>query len=811
MTIRWWALCSWLWLAFNVTHAQNSNHTITGTVHDENGSALPGATVFIEDLHRGEVTDIEGNFTFQRIPEGRYQLMVRFTGYQTQYPEVVVPQEKNLAIVLPTDNLLLENITVEGKAPSSTTLSETSLSIEELESTRGQSLAQSLEKIPGVNTLQTGSGIAKPMVHGLHSNRILILNNGVRMEGQQWGVEHAPEIDPFTASQLSVLKGAASVKYGPEAIGGVVVVSPPELPTTTGIAGEVNTIGMSNGRSGTGSVRVEGGLPMITGLGWRLQGTLKQAGDAKAPDYYLTNTGIRERDVSVAVGLRRNTFGVDVYYSHFDTEIGILKATGLIGSLTDLQHILESDQPPVEEDFSYAIENPRQEVTHDLIKLNGYYQGDIGRLTLQYALQFNHRKEFDIRRGALNDIPSMNLEIATHTLNLELKHQPVGLLEGSVGIDMMYQDNDNVPGTQRSNFIPNFSNYSGGLYVIERLIRDRWELEAGMRFDVQHYRVSGWNINEGIYRDAFGFHNLTASIGGVYRFSKYTSFTTNLGTAWRPPHVAELYSFGKHQSTAGLEYGLLWQWDRDVPPPNNFYIQPFDEADIPNEQGFKWMNTYAYTTERLSAEVSAYVNWIGNYIFLRPEGVTESNVGALPYYWYRQTHATFAGVDAMVNYQVTAAVAWQTKLSYLRARDTKNKDELPYIPANQIATSLRYEKEKWLGMEDLFAQIGVSYTDKQRHALRIISIDELFEAARNDENIFASDARNFDLLPPPDGYALIDVEAGCSRKFRNDTALHLRLGVRNLFNVSYRNYTNRLRYFTDEAGRNFIISLKYSF
>src|SRR5690606_2903139 len=114
-------------------------------------------------------------------------------------------------------------------------------------------------------------------------------------------------------------------------------------------------------------------------------------------------------------------------------------------------------------------------------------------------------------------------------------------------------------------------------------------------------------------------------------------------------------------------------------------------------------------------------------------------------------------------------------------------------------------------MNEIFAQLGISYTDKQRYAPRTISIDALFEAAREDENIFTTDTRNFDLLPPPDGYALVDVEAGCGRKLGDDAALHLRVGVHNLFNVSYRNYTNRLRYFTDEAGRNFVVSLKYSF
>jgi len=811
MTARWWTMCVWLLVAAHTVYAQDPVSEVNGLVTDDRGNPLPGATVFIEDIHMGMATDLAGNFRFTRVPEGNYQLVVRYTGYQTQYLEVSVPLSKPLEVTLITDELLLENVVVSDEALSDIAVPETSLTADEMESTRGQSLAESLEKITGVNTLQTGASVAKPMLHGLHSNRILILNNGVRQEGQQWGAEHAPEIDPFTAQKLSVLKGAASVKYGPEAIGGVVIASPPDLPSTPEVSGEIHAIGMSNGRSGTGSVMLEGGLPAIAGLGWRVQGTLKQAGDMHAPDYSLTNTGIREKDVSATVGLKRSAFGIEAYYSHFETEIGILKTTGFIGSLDDLENIFENGRPLITDDFSYKIENPRQEVTHDLIKLKGYYLSNFGKISLQYALQLNHRQEFDIRRGALNEIPSMNLKIATHTLNLEVKHKPIGPVQGSMGMDFMYQDNDNIPGTQRSHFIPNFTNYSGGIYLIERLGREKWELEAGLRIDFQHNNIHGWNVNEGFYKDSFGFRNVTASVGGTYRFTEHSSFTTSLGTAWRPPHVAELYSFGKHQSTAGLEYGMLWNWDRQAPPPNNFFVQKFDEADIANEQGLKWVNTFQYATGPLSAEVTAYLNWIKNYIFIRPEGVTGSNVGALPYYWYRQTNALFAGFDANINLQILAPLSWQTKLSYLRAKDTKNEDELPFIPANKIATSLRYEKEKWVGMTNVFAQMGVSYTDKQRHAPRTIAIDDLFEAASQDDNIFATDSRTFDFLPPPDGYALVNIEAGASLKISDTSTLHWRLGVHNLFNVSYRNYTNRLRYYTDEAGRNFTLSLNYSF
>jgi outer membrane receptor protein involved in Fe transport len=123
----------------------------------------------------------------------------------------------------------------------------------------------------GVAVLQTGSTIAKPVIHGLHSNRLLILNNGIRQEGQQWGSEHAPEIDPFIATSLKVIKGANTVRYGSGAMAGVIVVEPGELRDSTGIGGEVNLVGFSNGRSGTVSGIIEGRPQLLPNWGWRVQ------------------------------------------------------------------------------------------------------------------------------------------------------------------------------------------------------------------------------------------------------------------------------------------------------------------------------------------------------------------------------------------------------------------------------------------------------------------------------------------------------------------------------------------------------------
>lgn len=801
-----------------VSYGQKADHapedcpcSVQGRVYDlETKEPLPNATVRIKNLDRGQVTNEQGAFEMNRLCACECHLEVSFIGYKTFESTVNLAEDSVLSIYLAEEDKLLDNVLIEGKGAVSdiSTLAASTLSEKDLAKNQGRSLAESLQQLSGVSSLQTGSSIAKPVVHGLHSNRILILNNGIRQEGQQWGAEHAPEIDPFIAKNISVIKGAATVKYGTEALGGVVVVNPPPLFAEEGIAGEVNLAGMSNGGLGVGAAMVEGGSSKLKGLGWRIQGTMKRGGDVHAPDYNLTNTGVKELNYSMALGYKGEKYGVETFYSHFDTSLGILKATGFIGSLDDLQTAFQREPPQQTQPFSYSISNPRQVVLHNLFKLNGFYHTSIGKLDLQYGLQFNRRKEFDIRRGSLYNIPSMNLEITSHTLELELSHKPLGLWQGSIGLNGMYQDNDNIPGTQRSNFIPNYNAYTGGIFLIERWVHPDWELEAGVRYDFKSYGIRGWNENEGIYRDAFQFRNVTASLGGSYYFSDKSFFSTNLGSAWRPPHVAELYSFGKHQSNAGLEYGLLWKWDREA--SGRFYIDEFDQDDIKNEKGIKWINTYLYADDKWETEIAAYINYIKNYIYIRPEGVTQGNVGALPYYWYRQTDATFAGVDFALHYEVLSSLDWHNKVSFLRARDVRNDDYLPYIPANHFETGLELEREQWKGLHDLYIDCTLSYFAKQQQAPRVIAIETLFAAARNDEDLLIENNENFDFLPAPEAYTLVSIEAGFSKDFKQ-SSLTGRVGVKNLFNTSYRNYTNRLRYFADDIGRNFTIGLNYKF
>ena len=229
----------------------NCGLTLSGQVLDhETRQPLPGATVVVLDAataqpvaHGATTTDGFGNYHLHDLCAGAVRVRVLFVGYADDVSEVKLTRPMVLNPQLHPSAVQLQSAVVRGTrlaplaAPPTATLSAA-----DLRATRGQTLGEALTRLSGVSAIQTGPSIYKPMLHGLHSNRITMLNNGVRQEGQQWGQEHGPEIDPFIASELSVVKGAATVRYGSDAIGGVILVKPAPLRDSAGVGGAVQLV-----------------------------------------------------------------------------------------------------------------------------------------------------------------------------------------------------------------------------------------------------------------------------------------------------------------------------------------------------------------------------------------------------------------------------------------------------------------------------------------------------------------------------------------------------------------------------------------
>src|SRR5690349_3423053 len=184
----------------------------TGTVLTTAGEPLPGATILVTQTAEGKVTDVDGKFIFTGLCKGQYEVVVQFLGYKDHTIVLTLDKDSNREIRLEADIQSLDEVVIAGKHENTEHAQNLAvLNERQLSEAAGKSLGETLKAIPGVATIQTGPGIFKPVIHGLHSQRVLILNHGIRQEGQQWGAEHAPEIDPFIASELVVIKDASAI------------------------------------------------------------------------------------------------------------------------------------------------------------------------------------------------------------------------------------------------------------------------------------------------------------------------------------------------------------------------------------------------------------------------------------------------------------------------------------------------------------------------------------------------------------------------------------------------------------------------
>ncbi len=745
---------------------------IYGAVFDrETKSPLIGVNVFISEINHGAVTEENGAFSIEGVAAGRYTLVCRLLGYEEMRKTIIIA-EMNLKqnFYLKSNPIELQGVNVSAEKDKMN-LTESSqarkvLSDAELQKHRGQTLGETLKEIPGVTVLQTGPAIAKPVIRGLHSQRVLVLNAGVPQEGQQWGGEHAPEIDPFSPARIEVLKGAAGVQYGSGAIGGVIRIEPRDLREIGGIGGELTMNAFSNNLQGAGSLLFEGGLSKLAGFGWRVQGSLRRAGDSKTSAYNVINSGFDERDWSVAAGYNKERGGVEMYYSHFGTELGIFLGSHL-GSVTDLLRAIERGRPSIERSFSYDVDSPKQNISHNLLSVKSHYEfSGLGRLEMQYGWQQNHRQEFDAHAPFSSkppSFPSFDLTLTTYTADLTFQHQPVKNFFGKIGISGMRQGNVQ---NSRVFLIPNLRAYSGGVFLIESWVKGLWTVDIGGRYDyrwVKAFRLANAQVVETIHE----YSNVTGVVGLIYQFAPAWSIGTNWGSAWRPPSLNELYSNGVHHGSAQFEIGDL---------------------NLKSERSFSVDVTLRHLSERGRAEISAYNNRLRHFIFPFPDPKPTLTVrGAFPTFRYQQAEARLRGLDGVLEYQLSNFFQLGISAALVRGDNLDADEPLFLMPADRLRLLAHFHLPDLGRLANSFVELSSTLVKRQ--------------------NRFP---QNADYADPPPGYTLFDLNAGTQLRFAGQP-IQFNVSAQNLANKSYRDYLSRFRYFIDDPGRNIIARVQIPF
>ncbi|UYZ58628.1 TonB-dependent receptor [Hymenobacter latericus] len=788
MLFRLAAVLLWAGLCWGVACVAAAQSTCTlplaGRVTDhESGEGLAGATVVLLPTQEAAQADSEGHFHFH-VCAGTYRVQVRFVGYETEEAELRVGAAAVRNFALHPSAIRLRSAVVRGeRVAEPQTQAASTLSGQALQATRGQALGEALQKIAGVSAIQTGPSVFKPIIHGLHSNRVAIMNNGVRQEGQQWGQEHGPEIDPFVASELTVVKGAAGVRYGSDAVGGVVLVQPKPLRDSAGVGAELNLVGASNNGLGAVAATVDGNARRLPALSWRVQGTLKQAGNTRTPDYWLENTAYRERNFAAALGWRKDSYGLEAFYSQFNARTGILQAA-IVGNLADLQTATERGRPVGLGSFGYTIARPYQQVRHDLAKLSGFVKtGHGGKLTATVAHQQDYRDEYDVVRSGSaagrRNLPQLSYLNYTTTADVAWEHPHLGNFSGTVGLSGTYQHNRYAPGSRQ--FIPFYNNWVGGAFAIERWQHEQLTLEAGLRLDRRDLTTrrltrgfaTDSSLFFGVERRRFQFWTPSASLGAVYEVSPHFTLRADAALVRRAPAPNERYAQGVHNG--------LYEEGYDVTRPAGApQLQPETAHNLN-------LTATLHANPRLNGELTVYQNRINGYIYqVIGEPITTIQ-GVFRPWRYQQTDAVFRGLDATLGYTPAAGWLISGKAALVRARNLQLDDYLVYAPADRFELAARRE---WAGrpgnrLSQRFAQLTLGATRRQTRVPSAL----------------------YDPLPAPDGYGLLSAEVGATVRL-GGVPVQLSLAGTNLLNERYREYLNRFRYFADDMGRNVTLRLQ---
>ena len=688
-----------------------------------------------------------------------------------------------------SDETVKEIIIHSSDTDKEDTRTRKTLDEEELERSMGDDLATTISTIAGVRMAGGSSDASKPIIRGQQERRLLILNSGVRHESQKWGPDHATEIDPFTAGSISVVRGAAGARYGPDAIGGVILVEPPSMRFEQGTSGKVRSSYNTNGRRGYGAFRIDSGFD--NGLSTRLEGNLGYGASLEAPEYILGNTASNVWNLGGTVAYKWDSGTISTSWHHHDFKAGIFYG---INHPTPSEFLAQMNmERPVTADLwsvSYDIDRPYQDVTHDTALVRSSFFGDWGTLNTTYAFQINLRQEYERAREDIKG-PQFDFTLRTHSIDSVYQHPTVYLdnssLTGEMGVQGSFQENvyRGLP------LIPNYRRFSGGIFAYERLSLERLDFEVGMRADAlsqasylgerdyeAHVRrgtidESKCEEQENTNRCPAQYKGMSFSVGTLLHvIPEAVDVKVNLSTANRFPNIDELFMLGSAPS---------------------FPVFALGYPELGKETAFDGSFTLGVRNHLLEAEVAAYGQLIDDYIYFSPElnddGVPRFDVtvrGTWPRWSYQPIDALFYGMEAYLNIAPTSIFGLTVQGDLVRAEHRETQSQLVGTPADRINLTAIGRPPVPDYFEKLEFQISTDFVGKQTRV--------------NPDH---------DVAPPPEGYMLLggSIEAIFGKKRRFIFGLE----GRNLLNTSYRDYSSLLRYYADQPGRDIRIRLGTDF
>jgi len=621
--------------------------SLRGRVTDSTGTPLSDAQVTLVELARVASTDSNGVFVLVNVPAGRYTIVARRIGYVPASRTIVLGTGDRAVVDLRLPLVMgdLEPVVVTatrdaidvGRSP----LPVSQLAGDRLHREQSVALANAIERLPGVHSLTTGEQIGKPVIRGLSGARVLVLDDGHRLEDYSWSDEDGPSIDARLAQRVEVIRGPASVLYGSDAIGGVVNAIPAALPDASA-GGFTRTMAeisaATNNRQADLVLGAEGARSR---MGWRATAIARLAEDLTTPDGKLENTKFGSVSGDAALGFHSSLGTSTVRYARYGGEF----------------HLLEANEPPRPAGGEEEEEGPERKLSDDRLQFTGNYV--LSRFRLEPKLQWQRHQLAEMSDelgpgGAPTGVETEVFNLLLNTLSADVlaHHGGSGRVHGTLGVTGQYQTSDSrgiIP------LVPDARVASAGAFGFEQIDLGRVSVVAGARGDTRSLH-SDANAELGLSEQSRDATAVSGDLGVIVQAWTDLAFTANVGRAWRAPTLFELFANGPRLGEARYEIG---------------------DATLDPETSLNLDGSVRWTGARVRAELSGFRNRIDDFIYVAPTGQQQGN---LDVYQYQHTLATLTGGELSADVDPTNLLTLSGRYDFVRGTNEDIDSPLPLIP-----------------------------------------------------------------------------------------------------------------------------------
>lgn len=780
-SMRSYIYISMLLFVPHLVFSSGGKTSLSGKVTDkETGEGLPGVAIYLPDLKTGAITKIDGSYLIENLPASKVLIRASMIGYATITEYIDLSKTATKDFVMEKSVTEISEVVITGLSQASeqkrTPTPITVVPQEHLLQNSSSNIIDAISRQPGVSQVSTGPAISKPVIRGLGYNRVVVVNDGIRQEGQQWGDEHGIEIDEYSVSKVEILKGPASLAYGSDAMAGVInMISFPTLPQGV-VRGNI----LGNYQNNNGLIGYSGNVAgNLKGFVFDTRFSGKQAHDYRNKyDGYVLGSTFNETNVSSILGLNKSWGYSHLHISsyHLVTEIVEGERDSASGQFlvsvatndTLVEQVIASGS-----DFTGTrIGFPHQNILHNKVVLNNSFVIRNSRLNVILGWQQNHRKE-------LSDVlapDAYELYFLMNTFHYDVRFifPEKNKYHIAIGANGMKQSSMNK-GVEF--LIPEYKlSDHGGFFTIKKAGK-KFDLSGGVRFDTRSI------ASEHLLLDSLGkpildfpqpgmiikfvtlfrnYYNVSGSLGAAYQFSKVVFAKLNVSRGFRTPSIGELASNGVHEGTLRYEIG---------------------DENLKAETSLQMDLAWGINSEHVTCELSLFSNSIHNYIYTsKLKSVSGGDSIAdlsdpVPAFKFVQGDANLSGGEVLIDIHPHPFhwLHFENSFSLVNGmlRDaTDSTKYLPMIPAPKFSSELKGEREK----------LGSAF----RNAYVMIGMDNYL----TQDKYYAA----YGTETKTSGYTLINLGMGSDVVSKKNTLFSFYVSVSNLTDVAYQSHLSRLKY-----------------